>query len=261
MVSISVALATFNEENNIKRCLESIAAFASEIVAVDGRSTDKTVEILKKYRAKITVVANPANFHINKNMAIDRCKSDWILQLDADEVVTPKLRNEILKVINQSPKSKDQRPINGYFMPRRNMFLGKFLTKGGQYPDYTMRLYKRGKGRLPAKSVHEQAVVEGKTAYLKNPLLHFPYPDFSHYLKRYKIYTDFFATELQTANLPVNLMSFTDYVLIKPVYWFLSAFIRHKGFYDGFAGFVFSLFSALRFPVAFFKYLKRVKSS
>lgn len=259
MASISVALATFNEEENVKRALESVAAFASEIVAVDGRSTDKTVEILKKYGVKVTAALNPANFHINKNMAIDRCKSDWILQLDADEVVTPELKKEILKAVNLN--SENQLSVNGYWIPRKNMFLGKFLKKGGQYPDYTLRLYRRGKGRLPAKSVHEQAVVEGKTAYLKNPLLHFPYPDFSHYLVRFKIYTDFFAGELRAANLPVNLLSFTDYVFIKPLFWFLSTFIRHKGFYDGFAGFVFSFFSALRFPIAFLKYLKRVKSS
>ena len=256
MVKLSLAIATYNEEENINRCLTSVKGLVSEIVAVDGSSIDKTVSILKDHGAKVEITTNPSNFHINKNKAIDKCRGDWIFQLDADEVVTPELKKEIIKVINQRPTTNDQRPINGYWIPRKNFFLGTFLSKGGQYPDYTLRLYCRGKGRLPAKSVHEQAIVEGKTAYLKNPLLHYPYPDFSHYLKHFALYTDFFASELKIDRVRINLFSFTDYLILKPFFWFIKTFIRHKGFYDGFPGFVFSFFSSLRFPVAFIKYLK-----
>lgn len=250
MKRISVAVATFNEEENIGKCLKSVTDWVDEIVIVDGASTDKTVDVAKKFNAKIIISDNPPIFHINKQKAIDACSSEWILQLDADEVVTEELKKEIIKVIHLTPN-------NGYWIPRKNFFLGKFLSKGGQYPDYSLRLYRRGKGRLPCKSVHEQAEVEGKVDYLKNPLLHYSYPDFSHYLLHFRRYTDIFADELREQNMKINLLQTLNYLLIKPISWFLSTYLRHKGFVDGFAGFVFSFFSALRFPMAYIKYIKK----
>ena len=231
--------------------MESVADWVDEIVVVDGSSTDRTVEISNKYKAKVKVVDNPPNFHLNKQKAIDFCSGEWILQLDADEVVSEELKNEILSVINPQP-------INGYWIPRQNYFLGKFLSKGGQYPDYTLRLYRRGKGKLPCKSVHEQAQVEGEVGYLKNPLLHYPYPDFTHYLEHFNRYTDIFAEELRVQNLKISIIQTLNYLLFKPAFWFLKTYFRHKGFMDGFAGFLFSFFSALRFPVAYFKYGKKL---
>ena len=249
MKTLSVAIAAFNEEKNIARCLKSVSSWVDEIVVVDGSSTDKTVAIAKKYKAKIITASNPPIFHINKQKAIDVCESDWILQLDADEVVTGELKKEIAEVIN-----KEQ--ANGYWIPRKNYFLGKFLSKGGQYPDYTLRLYRKRKGRLLCRSVHEQAVVEGKVDYLKNPLLHYPYADFSEYLEHWERYTDIFACEYREKQLNISPISIFDYMLVKPVYWFLLSFVRHKGFMDGFAGFAFSFFSSIRFPVSYIKYWK-----
>lgn len=248
-MKISAAIATFNEAENIGKCLESIKGWIDEIVVVDGSSKDKTAEIAKKYGARVIITGNPPIFHINKQKAIDACKGAWVLQLDADEVVTVELKKEILDVINS------QR-VNGYWIPRKNFFLGRWLSKGGQYPDYTMRLYKKGKGRLPCKSVHEQAIVGGETGYLRNPLLHYPYADFSEYLQHLNRYTDIFAREYQGEKLGINPLSFINYMLIKPVIWFLLSFVRHKGFMDGFPGFVFSFFSSLRFPVSYIKYLQ-----
>lgn len=256
MTKISVAVATFNEEKNIGKCLEGVADWVSEIVVVDGSSTDKTVEVAKKYKARVYVADNPPIFHINKQKAIDACSGDWILQLDADEVVTRELKDEIIKTINLQPKTYNLKPINGYWIPRKNFFLGQFLMKGGQYPDYTLRLYRRGKGKLPCKNVHEQAEVEGKVGHLKNPLLHYPYADFSEYLQHFRRYTDLFANDYKEEKLKLSLTSFVSYIFIKPIHWFLLSYIRHKGFMDGFAGFVFSLFSSLRFPVSYIKYLK-----
>src|SRR3989344_3380524 len=150
-MQLSVVLATYNEEKNLPGCLDSVKAFASEIIIVDGSSSDKTIGIAKKYGAKVVVVKNLPIFHINKQKAIDLATKDWVLQLDADERVSSDLAEEMKSKI-QNPKSK----INGYWIPRKNWFLGKFLMKGGQYPDYTLRLYRKGKGRLPQKDVHEQ---------------------------------------------------------------------------------------------------------
>ena len=96
---LSIALATYNEEENLARCLDSIKDIADEIIIVDGTSIDKTVEIAKKYKAKVTVTTNPKNFHINKQKAIDQATGDWILQLDADETISPELKEEIKEII------------------------------------------------------------------------------------------------------------------------------------------------------------------
>ena len=228
---------------------------ANEIVIVDGGSTDKTLDIAKDFGAKIIKTNNPPNFHINKNKAIDAAEKDWVLQLDADEIVTKELADEIKKVISANSF------VEGFWIPRRNLFLGKFLTKGGQYPDYTLRLYKKGKGRLPQRDVHEQAEVEGEIGYLKESLLHYPYKSFDEYLIKWSRYTSLLATQIKDSLKNKSTISkclyALGYIFIKPVHWFVISYIRHKGFMDLWPGFVFSLFSSLRFPVAYVKYLRR----
>ena len=245
---ISVAIATFNEEKNIADCLESVKDLADEIVVVDGSSTDKTVEIAKKYGAKVIVTDNPPIFHINKQKAIDECRGDWILQLDADERVTPELKKEIKSEIrNQKPE------IDAYFIPRKNYFLGRWLKKTGQYPDGVIRFFKKGKAKLPCKSVHEQMKVEGKVGWLKGHLLHYPYPSFSEYLKKSNRYTTLAAQEMLEKGKKPSFFGyfFAEWQAIKT---FLLLFIRHKGFMDGFPGFVFSLYSGLHHISAYVKF-------
>lgn len=249
--TLSVVLATFNEEKYLADCLESVKDIAQEIVIVDGTSSDRTVEIAKKYGARVLIKDNPPMFHINKQKAIEMATKDWILQLDADERVTPALAKEIKEKINQD---KD---MNGYWVPRKNWFLGRYLMKGGVYPDYTLRLYKTGKGRLPMKDVHEQAVVEGNVGYLQHPLDHLADPYFKRYLMRYNRYTTLIAKELAEKHTGKGPISFAKYMLALPFWWFLLIYGRHKGFMDGWQGFVWAFFSAMRFPVAYVKYLRK----
>ena len=255
MKKISVVLAVYNEEENLPLCLESVKDFAWEIIIVDGGSSDKTLEIAKKYQAKIIHAKNIPVFHINKNKAIDAACDDWILQLDADEVVTKDLAEEIKNILQKNLE------INGYWIPRSNFFLTRFLKKGGQYPDFTLRLYKRGKGRLPGNDVHEQATVQGKVGYLKNDLLHLRDKNFSIYINRFNRYTDLLATQLKQSGLKINSSSFLSYILIKPVFWFIKSYIRHRGYVDGFPGFIFALFSSLRFPVTYMKLWRNCENS
>lgn len=252
---LSVVLATFNEEKNLPVCLDSVKDLADEIIIVDGSSIDKTVEIAKKYGAKAVVVENLPNFHINKQKAIDLATKDWILQLDADERITPELKAEI-----ESRIKNYESGINGYWIPRKNWFLGRFLMKGGQYPDYTLRFYRKGRGHLPQVHVHEQAEVIGHVEYLKHALLHYPYKNFVSYLVKWNRYNDLLASQimegLKNKNNLAKIEYAVGYLIIKPAHWFLTTYIRHKGFMDLWPGFVFSFFSALRFPVAYLKYLR-----
>jgi len=246
-MKISIAIATFNQAKNLDLCLKAVSHWADEIVVVDGSSIDDSVNIAKKYGAKVIIRDNPPMFHINKQIAIDNCRSDWILQLDDDEIVSEYLKEEILEKINSNP------PESGYWVPRSNFFLGKFLKKGGAYPDYTLRLYRRGKGRLPCKSVHEQAQVDGEVGYLKSDLLHYADPKFSRYLVRFNRYTDLAAKDIKG--------NFLEYIFLKPLFdknqGFLSIYFRHLGFLDGIPGFIWALFSSLNFPVAYFKSLSK----
>jgi len=250
---LSVVLATFNEEKNLSGCLDSVRDLADEIIIIDGSSVDKTVEIAKKYGAKVIVVKNLPNFHVNKQKAIDSATKDWILQLDADEKVSKELAEEI------KSKLAGNFSTNGYWMARKNWFLGRFLMKGGQYPDYTLRLYRKGKGYLPQVHVHEQAEVVGRVEYLRHALLHYPYTNFASYLVKWNRYNDLLATQikesLRNKSFIMRVVYAAGYLIIKPAHWFLTTYIRHKGFMDRWPGFVFSLFSALRFPVSYIRYL------
>lgn len=248
-VTLSVALAVFNEEQNLDACLCAVVSWADEIVLVDGGSSDRTIEIAKKYKACVIQTDNPPIFHINKQKALDACRGDWILQLDADEIVDESLRREIQSIISQS-KSND-----AYYLPRKNYFIGHWLRKGGQYPDYLIRLFRNGKGKFPCKSVHEQIAVSGPTGYLKNPLLHYTNPTFREYWRKADTYTTLAALEFKIKHIKKNPFIFFYYMIMKPAWTFVRLFIRHKGFVDGIWGFLFALFSGLHFAITYWKYL------
>lgn len=281
-MQLSVAIATYNEEANIRRCLASVTELADEVVVVDGGSTDKTVEMAQSFGAKVIQTTNPVIFHINKQKALEACTGKWILQLDADEEVSAELKKEILSVINMSDTQIKKRPISGskrrlfsmhqrliegrdgaiskqtgeivaFFVPRRNYFLGKPMTYAGMYPDGVIRLVKNKKARFPSKSVHEQIEVDGEVAWLEHDLFHYSNPTLARYISGADTYTRNEALRLKKEKLSLIFLV-PDYLLMKPVMTFLSLFIRHKGILDGVHGFLFSLFSAIHFPVILYKY-------
>ncbi|MCX7956166.1 MAG: glycosyltransferase family 2 protein [Patescibacteria group bacterium] len=277
-IKLSLCIATFNEEKNIHYPLDSAYDFVDEVIIVDGGSTDKTVEIAKSYGKKVRVVQsdNPAMFHKNKQKALDQARGEWIIQLDADEELSDDLKKEIKEKINNSKKSE----IVAYWIPRKNWFLTKFLEKGGQYPDYTIRFYRRGYAVFLCRDVHENVEIRIQNlirqpadknknefiGYLNNPILHYADPDFSRYLKRWDRYTTLEAEILfkkiknQKSKIK-NFFLFIDYFIFKPKLTFFSMYFRHKGFMDGFAGFVFALFSSIRFWVIYIKWWKKINSS
>jgi len=243
-IKISAALATFNEEENIVDCIESLKNFADEIVVADGSSTDRTRELAENLGAKIIKTTNKPMFHINKNLAIDNCTSDWIFLMDADERVSKELVGEIKGIISKNPKE------NGFWINRRNWFLGGYLTKGGAYPDSVIRLFRRGKGRLPEVS-------DGEVGYLKNDILHMADPSFARYLYRADRYTDQTAQKLREIDPGRGPWPVFYYMVLKPLVTFFDIFVRHRGYVDGFRGFVWALFSAAHHFYAYVKYWER----
>lgn len=258
---LSVVMATYNEETNIGECLETIKGLANEIVVVDGESQDQTRQIAKSFGARVIKTTNKPIFHINKQLGVDEARGRWILQLDADERVTQDLAKEIQKVVNQDLGLGVRSPYVAYWIKRKNFFLGKFLTKGGVYPDPVIRLFKKGTAHLPCQSVHEQFQVDERVGWLKNDLIHLADPSFARYLQRNNRYTSLMAQEMAQTEEKLGLLPFIRYFLVKPIYWFLLTFVRCRGFVDGFPGFIFSLFSSLRFPIAYVKYWEMRKQS
>lgn len=258
---LSVVLATHNEAKNLATCLDSVKDWADEIIVVDGESTDDTVKIAKKYRAKVIATTNKANFHINKQLAMDAARGELVLQLDADEVVDQELTEFIQRTHQELQattvkKWPTDQPV-AWWLKRRNWFLGRFLKKGGQYPDPVIRLYINGKARLPQKDVHEQMVADGAIGWAEGHLLHYSYPTFNDYMRKFQTYTSFKATQLWEAGVRPGVMSGINYLLIKPTVTFFSLFVRHKGFVDGVPGFVFAVFSGLHHSVAYLKMCER----
>ena len=277
---LSVVLAVRNEEENIARCLNSVKNIADEIVVVDECSTDKTRTVAEGFGAKVYLEPHHDIFHVTKQVALNKATGDWILQLDADEIVTLGLAKEIKSVISgqwlvtsdakklelfdrhqklleqrDGNIGKDTGEIVGYFIPRKNMFLGKPLIHAGVYPDGVIRLFKKGKARFPQKSVHEQIVLDGKVSWLSNDLEHYDSPTLKRYFDRMNRYTDLHASELRERKVPKNVVFFALYTIHKPLVTFCSLFFRHLGFLDGVCGFLWSFFSSLHYPIAYCKYL------
>lgn len=248
---ISVVLATHNEERNILRCLNSVKDFTDEIIVVDGESTDKTIELAQQFGAKVITTTNKSNFHINKQMAMDAATGDLILQMDADEEVDTELKDFILKI--KSNTLTDSTEAVAWYLKRKNFFLGRFLKKGGQYPDPVIRLYKKGFAYLPQKNVHEQMVVKGIVAVAQGHLLHYAFPDFKTYMRKFNTYTSFEAERLHNNEMLPSAQNAFTYFVMKPVHMFLLLFIRHRGYVDGFAGFIFALMSSLHHPFVYLK--------
>ncbi|MDI6785148.1 MAG: glycosyltransferase family 2 protein [bacterium] len=276
MNKLSVVLATRNEEENIKRCLDSVKEIADEIIVVDEYSKDKTKEIAEKLGAKVYLEKHHDIFHITKQIALEKATGSWILQIDADEVLTPELTKEIKDTLSGKIKpsepsklflkhqaileardgkvGKDGGEVVGYFIPRRNMFLGKPLIHAGVYPDGVIRLVKKGFASFPQKSVHEQIKIEGRVGWLKNDLLHFDSPTLKKYFWRLNRYTDLHAEELKNKKISKGIVGFINYVIIKPIFTFCNLYFRHLGILDGVNGFFWSFLSSLHFPIAYFKH-------
>ena len=253
-VKLSIALAVYNEADNLGACLETIKDIADEIVVVDGSSTDATVAIAKKYGATVIVEENRTNFHINKQHAIDGCHGAWILQLDADERVSSMLAKEIRGIVDSDPVGRP----SAYYLKRRNYFLGRWMTKGGMYPDPVIRFFQKGRAHLPQENVHELMTVDGGIQWLAEDLLHIADPTFARYLKRSNRYTSLTAAEwLKDGKIGIDTGTILVYTIWKPFVRFLEIYFRHRGYVDGFPGFVFAAYSGLHVRSSYIKYWEK----
>jgi glycosyltransferase involved in cell wall biosynthesis len=231
-MKLSVVITTFNSENKIEDCLRSVS-FGDEIIVVDGTSTDKTLEIIKKFTSKIFIKPNNPMLNINKNFGFSKAIGEWILCIDADERVTPELQREIMNSLGGSE--------DGYWIPRKNILFGKWMRHTGWYPDPQLRLFRRGKGKFPEEHVHEMVKITGETGKLDEHILHYNYDNISQFLQKLGvIYGPNEAAQLLKKGY---VFDWKDSIRF-PVKEFLSRFFAREGYRDGFHGFMLSILMA-----------------
>ena len=234
MVRLSIVIITFNEAKNIGRCLASVKDIADEIIVVDSASTDDTVLIARGYGA--TIIDQPfLGYGEQKNLATKSASNDWILSLDADEALTPKLRQSILKV-------KQQQDFDVYEIPRLTNYCGQWIHHSGWYPDHQTRLYNRTRGSWVERKVHEYWSLdkEGKKGLLKGDILHYSFTSVSEHLKKIEKYTELAAREAARNNKNPSIMI----MLFSPFWHFVNEYFFRLGFLDGFYGYMICKLSA-----------------
>ena len=235
-VTLSVVLITQDEEGNLPRTLESVMPLVrdgrGEIIVVDSGSTDRTVEIARSYGAK--VFSEPwKGFAAQKNSAIGKAGGDWVLQLDADEPLEPELAAEIEAALLSDPK------VVGFWIPRKNFFLGRWLQHGGFYPDPKLRLIRRGAGKFEEYGAHPTIKVEGPTGRLKHAMIHNAYPTLRGYISHMNSYSSSGA-EIALAK---GQSSFSvSKIVIRPWLTFLYNYFIRLGFLDGQEGLLLHLY-------------------
>lgn len=220
---LSVILITRNEAANIRECLRSVA-FADEIIVVDSGSSDATVTIAEEMGAKVYRHDWPG-FGPQKNRALDHATGEWVFSIDADERVTPELRAELERAMHEAKS-------DGYYCPRLSQFCGTFIHHSGWYPDYVLRLFRRGKGRFSDSLVHESVRLDGSSAKLKTPLLHYSYLNRADVERKVEHYSDAAARQMFAAGKRTSLLR----AALSAGWAFVRTWVLRLGILDGRAG-------------------------
>ena len=219
---ITVIILAKNEEKDLPQCLESVV-WVDEIVVVDDQSTDKTISIAEKVGAKV-YKRRLDDFSSQRNFALSKVETEWVLLVDPDETVPQKLQEEMRKVIKLEG-------FDGYYFPRKNIIFGQWIKHSGWYPDHQLHFFRTKKGKYVGK-VHEQVEIKGKAGYLKTPLVHDNYQTITQYLEKLIYYTELEAAKQIKAGYR---FSWPD-LIQKPLDEFLRRYFAEDGYKDGVHG-------------------------
>ena len=248
----TACLITFNEEDNIVAALESVG-FADEIIVVDSHSTDRTRELANGFRGRRRdgreveprVIERDWPGHVEqKNFAIDQARNDWVLCLDADERVSSRLRKEIESVLGV-----DSPEFDGYTMPRRTYYLGRWIFRGGWYPDRKLRLFRKSRGRWSGINPHDHVKVQGRTQNLQGDLYHFSYRDIADHLRTINSFTDISSKEKHKRGIRFPLVR----MLVHSPFKFFKMYVLKQGFREGVPGLIIAVLGMF---YVFLKYAK-----
>jgi glycosyltransferase involved in cell wall biosynthesis len=244
MIKLSVAIITLNEEKNLERCLRSLTRIADEIVIVDSLSTDNTTTIAQQFNVKI-VTHSFAGFVEQKNIATDNCTNDWVLSIDADEVVSPELEQNIISIKNNPQHS-------AYTMARLTNYCGKWIKHGGWYPDRKLRLFNKTAGRWTGDMVHEKWQLHDRTktiGKLNGNLLHYSFHCISDHIKKIEKYTEMSARAAAERGKTCSIVK----IIVVPQWNFFVNYILRLGFLDGYYGLLVCKFTSHESQVKYAK--------
>ena len=254
-VTLSVVIITYNEEANIGRTLESVKRLLAdgkvEVVVVDSGSTDRTVEIARSLGAKV-FIEDWKGYAAQKNSAVEKASGDWILSLDADESVDSEL---VANLLGQPSDSLDcgvalddpdrgrraAAGASGFWIARKNYFLGRWMQHGGFWPDRKIRFFRRGTARFEDRLVHEDVKFEGLTGVLSGALIHNSYPTLSGYIDHMNRYSSLGARmAVENGSRRFNLIN----IVLRPLATFVYNYFFRLGFLDGREGLLLHLYHA-----------------
>jgi glycosyltransferase involved in cell wall biosynthesis len=226
-VEISAVVITFNEEKRLEAALRSLEGVASEIIVVDSLSTDDTLKVARKYTERVYERAWTHSAD-QKNHADTLASFPWILSLDADERLSPALRDELVKLRGHEP------PCTGFSIPREAYYLGRWIRHSGWRPDRRVRLFRRDRARWEGDDVHERLVVDGDVEKLRGPIHHFPFETIGEHAARVNKFSSLAAQKLYAGKKKARLLR----LLVLPTLRCLKTYFLKLGLLDGFPGLV-----------------------
>jgi glycosyltransferase involved in cell wall biosynthesis len=240
MPTLSIIIVTKNEALNIKNCIES-AAFADEVLIIDSGSTDNTVQIAIDAGATVLETTWPG-YGPQQNKAIEHCKGDWIYSLDADERISESLAKEIIQAISNEE-------FLVFEVPRKSLFVDKFMNYSGWWPDKTKRLFKRGYAKFTTHEIHAHLSTTYAVGSLNEPMIHYSYRNLESVLEKMNRYSSGSSRDLNTHKKSSNLFD----AITHGAWAFFNTYFLKRGFLDGEAGFILSIVNA---ETTYYKYLK-----
>jgi glycosyltransferase involved in cell wall biosynthesis len=246
LLPVSVCIISGAEAGRIGRALTSVAGWVAEInVVLNEEVSDGTEEICLRHGAR--VYREPWRGYVAQvNSAAAKATQTWVLGLDADEAVTPELREEIRAVVANGTGRPDHA---AYSMPRMSFYSGRWIRHGDWYPDRKVRLWRRGRGVWQGEDPHYHVVVDGRVGRLRGDLQHFSYENLRHHVAKLQLYSDIFARDAHKTGRRAR----TPDLIFRPPWRFLRGYVFRMGFLDGWQGFVIAWMSAL---LTFLKYAK-----
>lgn len=237
---ISTIIIAKNEERTLHQCLLSVQSITKEIIVVDSESTDNTVKIAKEFTDKVFI--HPwSGYTPQKQFALSKASFNWILWIDADEVLSPALSKEV---------SDCSFSHQGYAIPRLVWYMGRWIKHCGWYPDYVVRLFNRQNGSFTKTLIHESVSINGTIGKFKSPLFHYSYRSLSHHCQKMNSFTSLHAQQHRSHKILFPPLS----LIVNPLFYFFKSYIFRQGFRDGIPGLTVSMMGSF---YTFLKYSKR----
>ena len=245
-MKLSITCIGHNEAYHLKELLPELLKWGDEVIYVDCESNDGSLELAQSLGCRSFSRPNNMNLNVNKSFAMEQATGDWIFYVDPDERFSKSLIEEIKNKLTVTTAA-------AFKLPRKNHFFGCWLQYGGQYPDYQLRLFAKGKGHFPNKHVHESLVIDGKIEYLSNAMEHYPYLTISQFLKKMDFYSSFEAQHLYDKGIRPSFKNHLKYLFFKPKSRIIRRWIFKRGFQDGLPGLFAAVFDGIGWMLRYFK--------